>query len=391
MLNTGSLFWIVPAMFALFALSFGVVVYKERTCHAARWAAFGFGAACIGSIVDTQRAHLPHFSSAFATPAHWVCIYCLLQSMLSRKGSSIPIRPLAIWAVIFVSAHVYFVAIAPSITARIILMNVSIPSLMLIGLPTMHRSARQSIDKVLMALIAATAISYPIRLAIFFGQGQVQEVTGPWIWSQYILVFYLVVTVMGVLTALALMLAIGMDMIVKHHESTSADPLTGIGNRRRFDRCIDRDAQGGDLYGAALMIDLDKFKLLNDNHGHAAGDAVLVAVAQALEAKLGNFCDIARIGGEEFAMLVPIESGEGAQSLALMARAVIAAIVPAAPYEQVRITASVGVASRAPHEHLRETLKRADIALYHAKSAGRNRAMQSEFCGGLATIRAVAA
>jgi diguanylate cyclase (GGDEF)-like protein len=78
-------------------------------------------------------------------------------------------------------------------------------------------------------------------------------------------------------------------------------------------------------------------------------------------------------------------------SLALIARLAIAEAVPDSPYEQLRVTASLGLAIRQDDEHLRDTLKRADIALYHAKTAGRNRAMQLENRAGLATVLAVAA
>jgi diguanylate cyclase (GGDEF)-like protein len=391
MLNTGSLFWVVPAIFALFALAFGVVAYKERGASSARWASIGFFAASLGSIFDTQRHHLPPIMNGFATPAHWLCIFGLLQAMLVRQDRKMPLLPVVVWAIPSFIVHFYFVAIDVSLPARIFLMNVSVPALLLIGLPSLIRSSRHAIDKVLTALVAITIMTYPVRIAVFFLQGQAREVQGDWMWSQYIIIFYLVVSVLGVLTALALMLATGMDIIAKHHKTSATDPLTGIGNRRLFENCIDEDTNGIRHYSAALMIDLDRFKALNDSHGHAAGDAVLIAVARELEAKLGSFGDIARIGGEEFALLVRGDIGDSATSLSLIARSAISNAAPAHPYQQLRITASIGFAARGEGEHLRDTLKRADIALYHAKSAGRNRAMQVESRDGLATIRAIAA
>jgi diguanylate cyclase (GGDEF)-like protein len=391
MLNTGSLFWVVPAVFALFALAFGMVAYKEREARSAQWASLGFCAAAFGSIVDTQRSHLPEFCAALATPSHWLCIFGLMQAMLARQGDRFSRLWLSVWAVPCFAAHLYFVLIHPSVPSRIMLMNISVPALLLIAFIPLRRSAKQAIDKVLVGLVGTTILTYPIRIAIFFAQNEAHEVAGPWVWSQYIIIFYLVMSMIGVLTALALMLATGMDIIALHHKTSATDPLTGIGNRRAFDRCVDEDAHHGTIYDAALMIDLDRFKALNDRHGHAAGDAVLIGVARELEAKLCGFCDIARIGGEEFVALVKSSSGDSVTSLSLIARAAIASAIPDAPYDALRITASIGIAIREPDEHLRDTLKRADIALYHAKTAGRNRAMQAESRNGLSTVRAVAA
>ncbi len=391
MLNTGSLFWVVPAMFALFALAFGVVAVKEKEARSARWAALGFVAACFGSIIDTQRVFLPVSVSFFATPAHWVSVYALLQSMLARHNRTIPRLPLIIWATVSISYHISLFTSGASIPARIILMNTSVPILMLIALPALYACRRLAIDRILFWLAAGAIITYPLRLALFFTQDQAREVIGPWMWSQYIIVFYLVMAILGILTALALMLATGMDIVARHHVTSTTDALTGIGNRRFFDRCVEKDAERARLFGAALMIDLDRFKVLNDQHGHAAGDAVLVAVARELEAKLGSFCEIARIGGEEFAALVKVDNEQSATALSLIARQAVAAAIPASPHDKLRITASIGVATRQPVEQLRDTLKRADIALYHAKSAGRDRAMQVDSKDGLTTIRAIAA
>jgi diguanylate cyclase (GGDEF)-like protein len=391
MLDTGSLFWVVPAIFALFALAFGVVAAKERASASAAWASMAFAAAALGSIVDTQRTHLPAICAAFATPAHWTCIFGLTQAMLGRQGSSFPKLPLLVWAIPSVAAHLYFVFIHPSLPDRIMLMNISVPALLTIAFVPLRSTARQAIDKVLVSLVGVTILTYPIRIAIFFTQNQMHEVSGAWVWSQYIIIFYLVVSVIGMLTAMALMLATGMDIIARHHKTSATDPLTGIGNRRHFDRCIDQDAGDNRLYSAVLMIDLDRFKSVNDGHGHSAGDAILVAVARALEAALGQSCDVARIGGEEFAALILEGCGESASVLSLAARAAIALAVPDQPFKALRVTASIGVAVREGGEPLRDTLKRADIALYHAKADGRDRAMQAKSRSGLTTVSAIAA
>jgi diguanylate cyclase (GGDEF)-like protein len=151
------------------------------------------------------------------------------------------------------------------------------------------------------------------------------------------------------------------------------DPLTGLPNRRRFDQ-VARDLAGrrraGDRAGL-LMIDLDHFKRLNDELGHPAGDRVLVAVARAIAGSVRDVDLPARVGGEEFAVI--LRDPSGAAEVAERLRAAIAAIDLSA-HGIPGITASVGVAvATDPEEQVAALVRRADDALLRAKRDGRDR------------------
>jgi len=155
------------------------------------------------------------------------------------------------------------------------------------------------------------------------------------------------------------------------------DPLTGLHNRRYFMLRLREEIERSSRHDkclSVLLFDLDHFKQVNDRYGHEAGDQVLQAVAIAA-AKITRVSDVvARIGGEEFALLLPETHREGAMNLAGRLRgAVAAAKIRTAEGRSVSVTASVGVATvhRVPKEP-REVLKLADDALYQAKRAGRN-------------------
>jgi diguanylate cyclase (GGDEF)-like protein len=148
-----------------------------------------------------------------------------------------------------------------------------------------------------------------------------------------------------------------------------ADPLTGVANRRAFDRAIAeawKRAVRHDLALAVIMLDLDHFKELNDSHGHTAGDECLRAVAQTLEAAIRENGDdvVARWGGEEFVILLGAADRNSALAVAQRIRSGI---------EALGITASLGVAVRANDPDPVALIDRADRALYSAKRAGRNR------------------
>jgi two-component system cell cycle response regulator len=142
---------------------------------------------------------------------------------------------------------------------------------------------------------------------------------------------------------------------------------------------IDR-AQRYDRPLSLLLVDLDHFKDVNDTHGHAGGDEVLRAVADVLAAVCRDVDLAARIGGEEFAILLPETDARGAEHVAERARGRIAESHHRAPSGAgFRITASAGVASLGREVTSAEgLLQAADDALYRAKGEGRNRVVAAD-------------
>ncbi len=155
-----------------------------------------------------------------------------------------------------------------------------------------------------------------------------------------------------------------------------SDPLTGLWNRRRLtedgQRELDLGAAGGKEC-SLLIVDIDRFKSINDNHGHAAGDEVLRSVAQRGLSQLRRSDVMARIGGEEFAVLLPGTSALEARTIA--ARLLRAIRVPVVIGDDVviEVTASIGGAGSAPDDDMDALMARCDRALYAAKTGGRNR------------------
>lgn len=159
-------------------------------------------------------------------------------------------------------------------------------------------------------------------------------------------------------------------------EMALIDPLTGLYNQRYLMRHLRGLLEGGQNRElTVLMVDVDHFKAVNDDYGHAAGDKALRAIADALRANTRAFDSLARYGGEEFVVVMPGTSMDDAVQAAERLRAAVAA-TPFA-YEagrSVRLTVSIGAACSPLHATTPEALLRAaDVALYAAKRAGRNR------------------
>jgi two-component system, cell cycle response regulator len=151
-----------------------------------------------------------------------------------------------------------------------------------------------------------------------------------------------------------------------------ADPLTGLGNRRAFDDALREELARTSRSGAPLglvMLDVDHFKDFNDRHGHQAGDEALVAVAEALRGAARAEDRACRIGGEEFALLLPGAAEAAAAAVAERVRAAVAADTRPAG----RLTVSLGVAAAGPGATAEGLVQQADLRLYAAKEGGRDR------------------
>ncbi|MEN1927260.1 GGDEF domain-containing protein [Luteimonas qiangzhengi] len=163
---------------------------------------------------------------------------------------------------------------------------------------------------------------------------------------------------------------------IQLRQSAELDALTGSLNRRSVDqwlvRCVDEaDRDGQPL--SVLFVDLDRFKLINDRHGHAAGDQCLRAVAGALAGALEEGDIFGRYGGEEFVVILPGRTGAAARQVGERLRAAVERQVTDWEGQPLRLTVSVGVATRLDGDRSpQELIERADKALYAAKRAGRN-------------------
>jgi diguanylate cyclase (GGDEF)-like protein len=158
------------------------------------------------------------------------------------------------------------------------------------------------------------------------------------------------------------------------------DELTSLPNRRRFMSEFRREAQRADRSGTALsviVLDIDDFKKVNDTYGHETGDMVLRGLSEALAAATRSVDLAARLGGEEFAVLLPNTDAEGAEGVAERIQQDLAAMSVPVRDGALSVTASFGISSFPDLAALGELLNDADRCLYEAKRAGKNRIVVS--------------
>jgi diguanylate cyclase (GGDEF)-like protein len=196
-----------------------------------------------------------------------------------------------------------------------------------------------------------------------------EPITGRWI--SWLVFAAFLLTGIAALLLLARLLARRRDL----ERVTRLDPLTGLANRRAGEEALAAAAAQSrrqeDPY-AVLLIDVDRFKRVNDTFGHAGGDRVLCAVAERLEASLREVDRLARWGGEELIAVLPGTGAAGAAVAAERLRLAVHSPIPLGDGAQAEVTISIGVAHGVGSDPA-ELLRQADDALYTAKALGRDR------------------
>lgn len=305
----------------------------------------------------------------------FVALSLLASAVLTRQGLPVPVMPLAACVGISMAVMAWFLWVEPDFVARVFAVNYGLGAICVVIVLSLRRALRQTlIDRLVMVVTGVRAIDFfvrPLLVAMFdTAAAQPANITSP-----YWLATSLATIVFSLLIALTLLTAVALDTIEELQAESQTDPLSKLLNRRGFEQrsaALIEDCAAAGVPVALVLADLDHFKTVNDNHGHAAGDAVIAAFAERLRRTMGPRAIAGRIGGEEFGVLLPLADLGAAKLFAEAVRTLhSSADVDGLP-PQTRVTASFGATERAGGEGLEAMMRRADAALYRAKRAGRD-------------------
>lgn len=239
---------------------------------------------------------------------------------------------------------------------------------------------RRPIDFVLASLLTITAIHYIMKPVVALQAGGVGSSPSHYASTLYAFIGQTTGAILSVAVALLLMVILVRDLLAEITIRSETDPLSGLFNRRGFELRFERLLQATEskaLPISLVLCDLDHFKSVNDTHGHAGGDRVITAFAEVLRAATLPNHVVARIGGEEFAVVLPGCNLAAARLFAESVRISLGELQVETLPDDARFTASFGVAERTRDEASEAVHYRADAALYHAKDAGRDRVRAS--------------
>ncbi|RWB56485.1 MAG: GGDEF domain-containing protein [Mesorhizobium sp.] len=301
---------------------------------------------------------------------------CLVGAIVARHGRPVPYAGIGVLAGSGMAAFSWFLFVQPDLTWRILVVNFALGGISLLAAAEL-RVVRGNgpTEKMLFVLALLSGLNFFVRtLAIIIANGPFKsydELYASSYWTTALLLHAL----LSLLIALCLFTAAALDVVRALKAETHTDPLSGILNRRGFEErstvLLDQCAKAG-FPIALVLADLDHFKALNDQYGHEAGDRVIADFAAKLRSATGARGAAGRIGGEEFAVLLPLSDLGAARLFAEAIRSFYSAGTIDGLPPGARVTASFGVAARSGREGLKPLMRRADEALYKAKKNGRD-------------------
>jgi diguanylate cyclase (GGDEF)-like protein len=369
-----SLFCVVMLL-ALFALR------RSAVPGIAEWAT-GNALAAMAFVFYGFDSALPEFFSyELANVLYAAAIASILIGFRRFFSRKVPWLPISIGGAAFVIAYVVFHLVIDSYPLRTITVSAWHGAICLAIAATVFRTGsakRFRYSHLFTQLMALTvAGGHAVRAGVHvFSSAELTALSQP---STINLFFLSANTVALPVLTLGAIMMVNDRMMANAEHAANRDFLTGAWSRRALfelaEREMSRVARSG-LTFSLLVLDVDNFKHINDRHGHPAGDQVLIDVVLRAETVIRNVDYFARIGGEEFAMLLPDTPLPAALVVAERLRAALERQVPIAGSKGSSSTASytvsVGLAELQQNESFTELLARADSALYKAKVGGRN-------------------
>jgi len=367
---------------AIFALVFWLIHFFNKRQPFSGWVAVAYSAALAAYIIDSTRSASTNVGFIFvSTGLFWIFSLAVAKAIYVRCEAAFPNVLAGLILSSAMTAFAVLTFVAPDISIRSVLVSVVAAILLSLALPPLWKAGEKVIDGVLFGVIATVAATFIVRIVIVYSLHGLTLTEQSYSQSEYAWIFHFTSGICALALAVVLLYAAGLDMVWHFHGQSNRDPLTGLLNRRglkgSFNASADR-RQKKVYVRAIILFDIDHFKRVNDQYGHAVGDKVLQRVAKTASGLCQEQGQVARTGGEEFAILTDWIPLETAQQLAQHICDSLRFIAHPELAPDHKVTASFGLAVLTDADSLHDAMDRADQALYHAKRNGRNQVALAE-------------
>lgn len=366
-----------PGIGVLLAAAFFLLWLNRRDQVYVAVAASSYVTSTLAFLIQDVGPSLPYDLERLPSNICFLLTGCLLVSaVLMRYRLAIPYRTFAAIVALGAGGMYWFLVEQPSLTARIYTVNFLIGAIAVIGAAKLYRVEKQHlVDRLLFWALVVSAANFllrPITIMSFSGSFDNFDSFQR---SLYWTTVQFTQAMISVMFALNLLIAIAIDLIAELKQEANTDKLSGLLNRRGFEMeaAAVLERRGAEDASACLLIaDLDHFKGINDTHGHAVGDEVIRLFGRQIAMAAAGKAVAGRIGGEEFAILIPNTSLGAARTFAESLRAGLALYCAGQLPPGLLPTTSIGVCVAERGTSLHVMMHRADEALYVAKREGRN-------------------
>ncbi len=370
-----------PAIAFLFSALFFGIATRWKALRYLPWMAFAFAFLSLGLL--SQLLLLPRDLglNSMLSALLYIGATLVFSEGILRRLKIRPNYPVNFTlAILILLGIAYFFYESPQLSARVYILNFGIALILLATALCMRKGAHQFIDRALLWTLLIFALQFFPRTLLTLQHlpetkdiAQIRQyVQSPfWIW------LHLSLLIFTVLIGLLLSVSIASDIITAVKREAIIDSLTTLLNRRGFEEFAETlSTKSRERRHSLILFDLDDFKAINDLHGHHSGDMVLKQIGSLLRNYVRTSDAVARLGGEEFAILLSNTPQSKVYEIAEALRDKIANIQFEGDHlRNLTVTASMGVVELQPGEAFDRAIQRADKLMYTAKRAGKNRVL----------------
>lgn len=365
------IFYLPASMFLLMACSF-FLLWRIGLASAWQWSA-GFLQTGCGFALSSFPIE-PSFDQFVSGILYTGAAYCYGSAILLHFGKPLLQRARCLVALGFLLPHGLLVLVVPRLRWDLFLIEIVFATLIGMVIAKVAREAKRPADRSLVFSGLLVVLDCLVRAIVFTFLYPTSNEMGDFLHSAYNISVHVTTITVCLLFPFSAVAAMAAAAVQRQRMVAEHDPLSGLLNRRGFEAAVSSLRGAEHRSGAIILCDIDRFKSINDAHGHLVGDRVIVAVGQELSRHAGDKARVGRFGGEEFILFVLGATEPEARDLAEHLRLQFAARRWTEAGLSRPITVSCGIATVAPGEDpLDESIDRADRALYLAKAAGRNR------------------
>ncbi len=368
----------LPLNFGFFGIAFLLIFLLREDSNYMLWFGAAYMCAFLGSLIELFHLRLDFGFLRFddiSNGLYLLISICSVMGIAISHKRPLPIKSLSALFILGYGFQAYWHFGVDDLYIRIIVTDIVASLLMAPVLPILWNNRRNMMSYGLFWSFAAIIAINIIRsiIGIFMIDRNITLET--YAHEPYIIIFYFISSMIAVAMSLPLLVKVALNIVENYKQETIKDPLTGLLNRRGIKKYFTEYQDRISLPSTghyAIQLDLDNFKQINDNYGHNVGDLILKRSAQLIRSIINKRGACARIGGEEFIILLPDITLEQATLLAHNMREALATKDhPELPIGH-KSTASFGVAEVQNYYTIEQAIENADRALYQAKDAGRN-------------------